>query len=262
MRLFGNVLDRRQMLRASLAAAVAATLPGKARGHSESLGALPGRSLPRHRLDQALGLQEQRYPFTLPELPYALDALEAAIDAQTMEIHHGRHHQGYVNNLNRALENQPSLQGRPLAELVASWESLPEPVRTAVRNHGGGHLNHALFWPSFSESGGGEPAGGLGDAIRGRFGSFSAFRDQFSGATGSVFGSGWGWLVRDGTGDLDIVTTPNQDNPLSQGLTPLLGLDVWEHAYYLRYQNRRADYIQAFWSVVNWGEVQRRFGAL
>ncbi len=255
MRILQQSLNRRQMLRASAAAAATLSLPqGLARAASDAAPGYAG-SL-QTRLAGPMGA---RYPFTLPDLPYAPDAMEAAIDAQTMEIHHGRHHQGYVNNLNRALEGHPEFQGRTLAELVSEWQSLPEAVGTPVRNHGGGHLNHALFWPSLSPSGGGEPMGPLAAAIQERFGSFAAFKDAFSTASGSVFGSGWGWLAADRSGGLEIVATPNQDNPLSQGLTPLLGLDVWEHAYYLRYQNRRGDYIQAFWEVVDWGEVGRRF---
>ncbi len=253
-------LSRRRLLQASLAAAATAALPGRALGTGSNpvSGSGEGRGGPA----SLPWLQDARFPFSLPELPYPPDALEAAIDAQTMEIHHGRHHQGYVNNLNRALEGQPSLHARTLAELMASLESLPEEVRTAVRNQGGGHLNHSLFWTSLSPAGGGEPGGPLGEAIRSGFGSFETFRERFSAAAGSVFGSGWSWLVADGRGRLDIVTTPNQDNPLSRGLTPLLGLDVWEHAYYLRYQNRRADYVQAFWNVVSWEETGRRFDAL
>ncbi len=257
---FDRLLDRRLLLKASLAAAataawpagLAGARPGPARGAAAKPGASSSRSI--------AGVPDERYPFALPPLPYAPGALEAAIDAQTMEIHHGRHHQGYVNNLNRALESHLDLHGRTLVELVAGWEALPEAVRTAVRNQGGGHLNHALFWPSLSPGGGGEPTGALADAISSRFGTFAGFKEQFTAASASVFGSGWGWLVADASGRLDIVATPNQDNPVSRGMTPLLGLDVWEHAYYLRYQNRRADYIQAFWSVVSWEEVGRRLG--
>jgi Fe-Mn family superoxide dismutase len=256
MSILRNTLSRRQMIRTTLAATVASTLPGtllaaEKEGGSNAYGpyALGGR-------------MDQHYPFSLPDLPYAGDALEAAIDAQTMGIHHGRHHQGYVNKLNAALEGHSELRGRTLGELVAGWENLPEAVRSGVRNNGGGHLNHSLFWPSLSPSGGGEAEGALGGAIRESFGSFQSFRDQFSSATGGVFGSGWGWLAASPSGSLEIVTTPNQDNPVSKGMTPLLGLDVWEHAYYLRYQNRRADYIQAFWGVVNWDEVGMRFDSL
>jgi superoxide dismutase, Fe-Mn family len=258
--LLGTV-SRRDMVKVSAGAALAAVVPVgtvSCGGDPESSGVVA-----RGPAAALLGsIWDQGYPFALPELPYPAYALEAAIDTQTMEIHHGRHHQGYVNNLNAALEGHASLHGRTLVELVASWEELPQEVRTAVRNHGGGHLNHALFWTSLSPEGGGEPVGALAEAITGRFGSFASFREEFSRATGSVFGSGWGWLAADGDGTLQIVSTPNQDNPVSRGMTPLLGLDVWEHAYYLRYQNRRADYIQAFWEVVGWEEVGRRLSVL
>lgn len=251
-------LPRRGVLKCSFAAVAAAILPRRAWGldASKTASKATGRAL--QTAPPVPGLPEERYPFQLPPLPYPADALEAFVDARTMEIHHGRHHQGYVTNLNRALEGHPDLHSRTLVELVAGWESLPDAVRSAVRNQGGGHLNHALFWTSLSPQGGGEPTGPLGHAIQERFGAFQTFREQFSAAAGSVFGSGWAWLVRTATGRLEIVTTPNQDNPITQGHSPLLGLDVWEHAYYLRYQNRRADYIQAFWNVVNWGEVAKR----
>jgi len=257
-----SILNRRQVLRASIAAVAASALPGSLKGDEAGRSRAGAGAILFTPLQSVPGLPDQRYPFTLPDLPYAADALEAAIDTQTMQIHHDRHHQGYVSGLNRALEPYPDLQTRTLAELVGGWEALPDAVRTAVRNTGGGHLNHSLFWPSLSPSGGGEPSGVLDDALRIRFGTFGAFREEFSRASGSVFGSGWGWLVSGAGGRLEIVSTPNQDNPLSRGMTPLLGLDVWEHAYYLRYQNRRADYVQAFWDIVNWDEVGRRFEAL
>jgi Fe-Mn family superoxide dismutase len=257
-----SILDRRQMLKASAAAAAATVLPGALLGRETGSSGFPSGAGAYRGTQSIPGAPDQRYPFTLPDLPYGAGALDAAIDQQTMEIHHGRHHQGYVNGLNRALEGHPELHGWTLTELVTGWDGLPEAVRTGVRNTGGGHLNHSLFWPSLSPSGGGEPAGPLAEALRGRFTSFSGFRDAFSQAAGSVFGSGWGWLVVTPTGDLEILATPNQDNPISGGNTPLLGLDVWEHAYYLRYQNRRADYISAFWDVVDWGEIGRRFEAI
>lgn len=256
MESFTNTLSRRKMIGASLAAAGASVLPRALAGAQAGKGAAP---VP---VTQVPGAPDQRYPFTLPDLPYASDALEAAIDAQTMEIHHDRHHNGYVSKLNAALEGHPELQGVQLVDLVASWDGLPAAVQAGVRNSGGGHLNHALFWPALSPSGGGQAEGPLGRAIQDRFGSFQAFQDQFAQASGSVFGSGWGWLAASPAGTLEIIGTPNQDNPISMGMTPLLGIDVWEHAYYLRYQNRRADYIQAFWTVVNWDEVGRRFEAL
>jgi superoxide dismutase, Fe-Mn family len=200
--------------------------------------------------------------FTLPPLPYAANALEPHIDARTMEIHHGKHHQAYVTNLNAAIEKAPELQGKSLDELMSGIGSVPESVRTAVRNNGGGHWNHTLFWQIMGPKSGGEPDGALGDAIRSAFGDFAKFREQFKAAAVGRFGSGWAWLVRDG-GKLSITSTPNQDNPLMDGRAPgdvLLGLDVWEHAYYLNYQNRRPDYIDAWWNVVNWAAVSARHG--
>ena len=200
---------------------------------------------------------------TLPSLPYAFDALEPHIDARTMEIHHGKHHQTYVNNLNAALEKAPDLQTRPLDELQADLNSVPESIRTAVRNNGGGHWNHSLFWTIMGPKAGGEPTGALASAIAESFGGFDKFQDEFAKAAAGRFGSGWAWLIRK-NGKLAITSTPNQDNPLMEGVKAsdvLLGLDVWEHAYYLNYQNRRPDYVKAWWNVVNWGEVGRRFGA-
>ena len=198
---------------------------------------------------------------TLPPLPYAPDALEPHVDARTMEIHHGKHHQAYVNNLNAALEKAPELQDRPLEQLLADLNAVPEAVRTAVRNNGGGHWNHSLFWRVMGPKAGGEPTGKLGEAIASSFGGFDTFKEQFAAAAGGRFGSGWAWLTSTG-GKLAITSTPNQDNPLMEGTRAesiLLGLDVWEHAYYLKYQNRRPDYVAAWWNVVNWGEVSRRF---
>lgn len=197
-------------------------------------------------------------PHTLPPLAYALDALEPHIDAKTMEIHHGKHHQAYVDNLNKALEKHPELFEKSLEELVADLDMVPEDIRTAVRNHGGGHLNHSMFWEMIGPNAGGQPSGTLMDAINAAFGSFAAFQEQFAAAAMGRFGSGWAWLVIDGK-RLAIVSTPNQDNPITEGKTPLLGVDVWEHAYYLKYQNRRADYLKAFWSVVNWKEIEQSF---
>lgn len=195
--------------------------------------------------------------FTLPELPYAFDALEPHIDAQTMQIHHGKHHQTYVNNLNAAIEKSPELAGKSLDDLMRGIDKVPEAVRTAVRNNGGGHWNHSLFWQLLSPSGG-QPAGALADAIQDSFGGLDKFKEQWGAAGVGRFGSGWVWLLNDG-GKLSITSTPNQDNPLMEGKVPILGLDVWEHAYYLRYQNRRPDYIAAWWNVVNWAEVGKRF---
>jgi Fe-Mn family superoxide dismutase len=196
--------------------------------------------------------------FTLPALPYANDALEPHIDARTMEIHHTKHHQAYVNNLTAAVEKAPELASKSLDDLMRGINSVPEAVRTAVRNNGGGHWNHSLFWQLMGPGKGGEPTGKLADAIKSAFGDFNKFKEQFAAAGVGRFGSGWAWLVNDG-GKLSITSTPNQDNPLMEGKTAILGLDVWEHAYYLKYQNRRPDYITAWWNVVNWDAVAERY---
>ena len=193
--------------------------------------------------------------YTLPELPYAYDALEAAIDAKTMEIHHGKHHAAYVNNLNAALEKHPELETSDINDLIRDMNKIPEDIRTAVRNNGGGHANHSLFWNLMSANGGGAPKGKLADEINETFGSFDSFKEQFAKAATTRFGSGWAWLVRGKDGKLAITSTPNQDSPVMEGQKPLLGLDVWEHAYYLRYQNRRPDYIKTWWDVVDWNKV-------
>lgn len=198
---------------------------------------------------------------TLPELPYAHNALEPHIDAQTMEIHHGKHHQAYVNNLNAALEKAPELQGKSIEELIADLDSVPEAIRTAVRNNGGGHANHSLFWEILSPNGGGAPTGEIAEAIDKTFGSFDKFKEEFAAAAATRFGSGWAWLVVKKSGELAVYSTPNQDSPIMEGDTPLLGIDVWEHAYYLKYQNRRPDYIAAFWNVVNWDKVNELYKA-
>ncbi len=197
-------------------------------------------------------------PFQLPKLPYALDALEPHIDAKTMEIHHGKHHAAYIAQLNKAVIGKPALQGRTVEDLLLSLSSLPTDIQGAVRNHGGGHYNHSLFWQSMSRSGGGEPQGDLAAAIDKSFGSFASFRERFSEAALKQFGSGWAWLIWNGR-QLEVRSLPNQDAALATGHTVLLGLDVWEHAYYLKYQNRRADYITAFFKVVDWGFVRDRF---
>ena len=192
----------------------------------------------------------------LPDLPYAHDALEPHIDAETMRIHHGKHHQAYVTNLNGALEGHEDLQKLSALELIMSLDQVPSEIRGAVRNNGGGHVNHTLFWASMSPDGGGAPAGSLGEAIDSAFGSFDGFKEQFAKAGMTRFGSGWAWLCVNSEGDLAVTSTPNQDNPVfTDGMAPILGLDVWEHAYYLNYQNRRADYIGAFWNVVDWDHV-------
>ena len=195
----------------------------------------------------------------LPDLPYDFDALVPHIDEQTMRIHHGKHHAAYVAKLNGALEAHPSLQGKSVEALIGDLDALPEGIRTAVRNNGGGHANHTLFWQVMGPGAGGAPTGRIADAINGAFGSFDSFKDQFAAAAVGRFGSGWAWLVAGG-GSLSIESTPNQDSPLMSGKTAVLGLDVWEHAYYLNYQNRRPDYIAAWWHVVNWAEVNRRLG--
>lgn len=201
------------------------------------------------------------YPFDLPDLGYSYDALEPHIDARTMEIHHSKHHAGYTNKFNAALADHADLHGRSAEDLVAGWRSLPESIRGAVRNNGGGYVNHALFWDVMTPGGAGAPSGDLASAIDEAFGSLEKFKESFAAAAGGQFGSGWGWLVVNDGGGLEIVATPNQDSPLSDGKTPILGVDVWEHAYYLHYQNRRPDYLSAFWNVVNWDKVAERFGA-
>jgi Fe-Mn family superoxide dismutase len=196
----------------------------------------------------------------LPNLPYAYDALEPNIDAQTMEIHHSKHHAAYIAKLNGALEKYPDLQDKPVEALITGIGAVPADIQAAVRNNGGGHANHTLFWTVMGPNGGGEPSGDLAAAIGAAFGDFATFKQQFSDAAATRFGSGWAWLALDG-GNLVVESTPNQDSPLMEGRTPILGLDVWEHAYYLKYQNRRPDYIAAWWSVVNWDEVAKRFAA-
>jgi len=196
--------------------------------------------------------------FSLPQLPYAYDALEPHIDARTMEIHHTKHHQAYVNNVNAALEKAPEWQGKSLDDLMRGINTVPEAVRTAVRNNGGGHWNHSMFWQIMGPNKGGEPSGKLAAGIKSAFGDFAKFKEQFAAAAAGRFGSGWAWLIDDGSGKLAITSTPNQDNPLMEGKKALLGLDVWEHAYYLKYQNRRPDYVAAWWNVVNWDAVASR----
>jgi len=195
----------------------------------------------------------------LPPLPYDFSALEPHIDTQTMQIHHGKHHQAYVTNLNAALEKHPNLQGKGAEDLVRDLGSVPEDIRTAVRNNGGGHVNHTMFWKMMAPNAGGAPTGAVADAIKASFGGFDAFKEQFAKTGVGRFGSGWAWLI-DSNGKLSIESTANQDNPISEGKKAILGLDVWEHAYYLKYQNRRPDYINAWWNLVNWAEVNRLFG--
>jgi len=194
----------------------------------------------------------------LPALPYANDALEPHIDARTMEIHHDRHHNAYVTKLNKALAGHDDLAAKSIEDLIAKLDAVPDAIRGAVRNNGGGHLNHSMFWTLMGPGKGGEPAGALGDAITSTFGSFDEFKSQFATAAATRFGSGWAWLVSN-HGALEVCSTPNQDNPLTDGKTPILGLDVWEHAYYLKYQNKRPDYVAAFWNLVDWDAVAARF---
>lgn len=197
----------------------------------------------------------------LPALPYANNALEPHIDEQTMMIHHDRHHNTYVTNLNAALESAPELQSKSVEDLIADLDSVPESIRTAVRNNGGGHANHSLFWEVIGPNGGGQPSGKLADAINNELGGFDKFKEDFSKAATTRFGSGWAFLAVDANGKLSVYSLPNQDSPLMEGKTPVLGLDVWEHAYYLKYQNKRPDYIAAFFNVVNWSEVEKRYEA-
>ena len=198
--------------------------------------------------------------FTLPALPYAYDALTPYIDEETMHLHHEKHHNAYITNANAALEKHPELADKTIEELLADLNSIPEDIRTAVRNNGGGHANHSLFWTVLAPNAGGEPTGAVKDGIEEAFGSFDAMKEKFSAAAAGHFGSGWAWLVVS-DGKLEITSTPNQDSPISEGKTPILGLDVWEHAYYLNYKNVRPEYIKAFWNLVNWDEVNRRLAA-
>ena len=199
-------------------------------------------------------------PFTLAGLPYATDALEPHIDKTTMEIHHGKHHAAYVANLNKALESAPQLGAATIEQLLADGcAAVPENIRTAVRNNAGGHINHTMFWGIMGPNAGGQPGGKLGEAIQSAFGGFDSFKEKFGAAAMGRFGSGWAWLVSDKSGRLDITSTANQDSPIMEAKFPVMGIDVWEHAYYLKYQNRRAEYVAAWWSVVNWREVEKRF---
>ena len=201
-------------------------------------------------------------PFALPPLPYAPESLEPYIDKTTMEIHHGKHHNAYVTNLNKALESAPALAGKTVEELLdANLAIVPESIRTAVRNNGGGHINHSMFWKIMKPGGGGPPVGNVADSIAATFGSFDAFKEKFNQAAATRFGSGWAWLLKSG-GKVEIASTANQDSPVMEGKFPVFGLDVWEHAYYLKYQNRRPDYIAAWWSVVNWPEIESRFNSV
>ena len=198
------------------------------------------------------------YPFKLPDLPYAFDALEPHIDARTMEIHHDKHHKAYTDKLNAAIEKHPDWQKKSISDILRAIDKVPEDIRGAVRNNGGGYANHDMFWKIMSPKGGGEPKGKLAEDIRSTFGSFEELKKKVTDAAANQFGSGWGWLVKSGSA-LEVYATPNQDSPYMKGDVPLLGVDVWEHAYYLKYQNRRPDYLQAWWNVVDWGEVAKRY---
>ena len=198
-------------------------------------------------------------PFELPKLPYAHEALEPHIDKQTMEIHHGKHHQAYITNLNKALEAHPALASKSIEELLKGIKEVPDAIRQAVINNGGGHANHSFFWTILAPNAGGEPTGKIGDAIKSTFGGFAPFKEKFAAAGTTRFGSGWAWLVKTSDGKLEVYNTLNQDSPIMEGKKPILGLDVWEHAYYLKYQNRRPDYIAAWWNLVNWSEANKLF---
>jgi len=201
-------------------------------------------------------------PFSLPPLPYPTDALEPHIDKMTMEIHHGKHHNAYVTNLNKALESAPNLASKTIEELLANnCAIVPDNIKTAVRNNGGGHINHSMFWTIMGPKAGGQPSGTLADAIKSAFGGFDQFKEKLNNAGVTRFGSGWAWLIRDSSGKLDIISTANQDSPIMEGKFPVMGVDVWEHAYYLKYQNRRPDYLGACWNVVNWPAIEKRFAS-
>ncbi len=244
-------MDRRHALKTlALGAATLPLLPNGAHALAGPPAAAPAASPPA---------PAPAGPFSLPPLAYAFDALEPAIDAQTMQIHHDKHHAAYVANLNKAVAGRKEVEGWTLDQLLRDLAKVPEDIRTAVRNHGGGHANHSLFWTQLKRDGAKRPAGELAAAIDSAFGSFDAFRAKFDAAAAGVFGSGWAWLVADAKGALRVVATPNQDSPLTNGDAPLLGLDVWEHAYYLKYQNRRAEYVTAFASVVDWDSVSARY---
>ncbi len=255
---FNLRLDRRGAIKALTAAAATAAISpfllGSAKAMMPTMAA--GVALKAMAPDAS-----ETYPYQLPQLPYAVNALDAAIDPMTMEIHHGKHHKGYTDKLNAALEGHPDLQKKPLVDLLSNLDGVPEDVRTAVRNNGGGYYNHSLFWPLMSPNGGGTPGGKLGEAINRDFGAFEKFREDFAKAAGTVFGSGWAWLVADKFGKLSIMQTFNQDTVLAKGIKPVLGIDVWEHAYYLRYQNRRPEYIENFWKVVNWNRAAMNYDA-
>ena len=246
-------MDRRQAMKTlALGAAAVPLLPGGVFALAGAQGGLPSSAI-------TPGTPPAKEPFSLPALRYPFDALEPHFDAQTMQIHHDKHHAAYVNNLNKAVAGRKEVEGWTLEQLVGDLPKVPDDIRTAVRNHGGGHYNHSLFWTSLMKDGVKRPQNELGADIDKTFGSFDAFRQKFDVAAGSVFGSGWAWLVMDPSGALKVSTTANQDSPLTAGDVPLVGIDVWEHAYYLQYQNRRAEYIAAFHAVVHWDAISQRY---
>jgi Fe-Mn family superoxide dismutase len=238
------MITRRNAIRTALAAGVTIAVP-----KWSSLAAEPAA---------AASPAKPTGPYKLPDLPYAYDALEPHIDAETMRIHHDKHHAAYVEKLNVAVADYPEVGKKPIEELIRNLDDVPEKIRKAVRNQGGGHYNHSIWWPMLKKGGGGEPTGALTEAIKKDFGSFEAFKKAFTAEASTVFGSGWTWLVLD-DGELEIESTPNQDSPLSDGEFPVLGIDVWEHAYYLKHQNKRAEYIAAWWNVIDWDHVGQRF---
>jgi superoxide dismutase, Fe-Mn family len=223
-----------------------------------TVGAATLGNFPVARADELAQNRQQKEPFQLPPLPYDYNALEPHIDERTMRFHHDKHHATYVKNLNEAIKKHPELNGKSAEELLRSLDSVPQDIRTTVRNNGGGHVNHTMFWQIVSPNGGGKPTGAIASAIEKDFGSFENFKQQFNEAGNKRFGSGWAWLVRNSEGKLLVTSTSNQDSPIIDGLYPVMGNDVWEHAYYLKYQNRRADYLNAWWNVVNWNEVNKR----
>jgi len=224
-----------------------------------ALGIIPVACAAESSPDSKTKPAQTKETFQLPPLPYDYKALEPHIDEATMRFHHDKHHAAYVKNLNEALNKHPELQSKSAEDLLRNLNSVPEDIRTTVRNNGGGHVNHTMFWEIMSPNGGGEPKGAIADAIKKDFGSFDNFKKQFNEAGSKRFGSGWAWLVRNKDGKLQVMSTANQDSPLSEGMYPIMGNDVWEHAYYLKYQNRRADYLNAWWNVINWDEVNKRF---
>lgn len=237
-----------------LGASVSSITVGACQASGDNISTADNKSTPGSTINVA----QNTGVFELPPLPYAYNALEPYIDARTMEFHHDKHHAAYVKNLNDAIAKYPQLKGKTVEELLQNLNTVPEDIRTTIRNNGGGHLNHSMFWRIMKPNGGGEPTGAIADAIKTNFGSFAAFKQQFNDAGAKRFGSGWAWLVRTKDGKLQVTSTANQDSPLMDGAYPIIGNDVWEHAYYLKYQNRRAEYLDAWWNVLNWDEINKR----